>query len=897
MNILNLLRRRANEPAIAEDIEAHVAERTDDFIDQGLSPDEARAKARREFGNITLLKEKSRDEWSMGLLGRSGSDLGYAVRSLRRNPGFTITVLATLALGIGANGAIFNLLHAVLVRALPVPDAEQLRILTPITKGEAGEQIFSYPVLTEMQTEAGSRASLAGYSSVLRARVGAGADSVQQADVQLVACSFFQTLQVPAQLGRVLSPSDDRSTGNFPAVLSDRYWSTHFARDVSVVGRHLILNGAPVTIAGVAVPGFFGIEPGQHPDYWVPVSAQRDLRYNRNYWNSNGDSDKQFMLQPQIRWLGVVARIPNARLEPFVLAAVNQVYARDMKREGQKRDRETQAELLRTKVRLDPGAKGLGSLRDRFAEPLLVLMWAVALVLLIASVNLASLALARINARRKEIAVRCSVGAGRGRILSQLLAETALLGAAGGLISIPVALWGSRILLRWASSRDLIPLVIGIDPPLLIFIALAAAVVGLLFGLFPALQALQFSLSGALKASASSVKGMRLPWGRTLIGAQVAFSFVLLAGAVLFVRTLMNYSHVPLGFIPRQVLSVQIDPLGAHFRSDQLSPLYHRLLDRLPQLPGVQSVALATCELAVGCKGISDIRVAGHPSPSGAGLRIQENTVSPGYFQTVGMSLIQGSAFDWHDNGAKPILAVINQTAANAYFGGSKAIGQHFGYGDNDHQYQVIGIVSDARVNNIHEPPTPLAYYSLVQNPAFVSSLEILTRSDPEQIALPIRSAIRAADPNLPVMQVHPLTTFIDDNLLRERLLARLASVFAILALALACLGVHGVLSYTIARRTSEIGIRLALGAQPESVRWMVLREALLVLAVGLLAGVPASIVLIQLVQKLLFGLTAADPASLAISLFSLLLAGTAAALLPAWRASRVDPMVALRYE
>jgi predicted permease len=891
--VLKLLRRRVNESAIEEDLEAHVAERTDELIDRGLSPEEARTRARREFGNLTLLKEKSRDEWSMGLLGQWGNDLRFAIRSLRRNPGFALTVVMTLALGIGANGGIFNLLYAVVVRALPVPNAEQLRIVRPVVDGDSGEPIFSYPVFTEMLRTVGAKASLAGYSSVMRAGVG-GQEAGQQAAVQLVTGTFFQTLGVSAELGRLLNPSDDLTTGDYHAVLSDRYWSSNFGRDVSVIGHRATLNGAAVVIVGVAAPGFFGIEPGRLPDYWLPVSSQRDVRYLMNFWDSNGDSSKPFLLQLQIRWLGLVTRIPDLASEPYVLTALNQVFGRDMQREAKQQDPSARARLLRIRVTLYEGAKGLGGLRQRFAEPLQVLMCAVGLVLFIASVNLASLALARVVARNKEIAIRCSVGAGRGRILSHLTAETAVLTVSGAFLSIPIALAGSRVLLRWASTGNPVPLDVSFGLPLLVFIMGAAMTVGLIFGLLPVVQALGISLASTLKANASSLKGIRMPWGRTLIAAQVTFSFVLLAGAVLFVRTLMNYSQIGLGYAPQQVLSVRIDPLGARYETKQLRALYHRLLDRVGSIPGVQSVAIGTCELAEGCQRIDGIQIPGGPRGE---MDIQENNVSPGYFQTLGMGLIEGRAFDWNDRGAAPILAVVNKTAARQYFGGTKAIGQYYGSGGDNRRYQIIGVISDARVNNVHEPAKPMAYYSLIQDPTFASSLEVLTRSDPAAIASSIRAGIRSVDPNLPVTDVLPLTRIVDDNLLRERLLARLASVFAVLALALACLGVYGVLSYSIARRTPEIGIRLALGAEPESVRWMILREALLVIAGGLVAGVPASIALIQIVQKLLFGLTPADPASLTLSVVGLLAAGTAAALVPAWRASRLDPIIALRYE
>ena len=831
----------------------------------------------------------------MGFIERGVSSVRYAVRSLRRNPGFAATVLLTLGAGVGANAAIFNLLHAVLLQSLPVPDAEQLRLVSVVTNGKVDEPILSYPILVEMQQAAGNKAALAGYSAIAKVRCGLGQHESEQAGVQLVTGEFFRVLGVRAQAGRLLTPQDDRASGMYAAVISGAYWSRRFGRDGGVIGRAINLNDTPVTIVGVSADSFFGMSPGSQPDYWLSVSAQQALRYQRNFWNSNGDSEKPFMKQPEIRWLSVVARVRDHRTEAGITAALNQIQKRDMQREVKGWNDPVQVRvLLNSRVRLDDGEKGLSDLRNKFAAPLVVLMCAALLVLLIACVNLASLSLARVAARRREIAVRYSIGASRATVMGHFAAETLLLSVAGGVLAIPVAFAASQMLLRWASNGNTMPLDVGMGVPVLFFTGLSALLAGAVFGLAPALQALHISLSEVMKAQASSIKGMGLPWGRTLIAVEMAFSFILLTGAVLFVRTLLNYADLALGYAPEHVLSVQVDPTGAHLATDQLLPIYHRVLAGVGELPGVRSVAFAECGLAEGCKSVSGVQIAGRPPQD---RRMQGNYVTPDYFATTGMHLLSGRIFDLHDVSKTPVLAVVNETAARLYFGDVNPIGKHFGYGGNVNRFEIVGVIRDARVNDVHEAPSPMAFYSLEQAPQYVRSLEVRMQGDSGHMEGAVRKAIRQAAPELPVMRVSLLTDQVGSNLIRERLMARLASAFAVLALALACLGVYGVLSYATGRRTAEIGIRLALGARGSSVCWMILREAAAVVGIGLLVGVPIALAGMKLVQGLLYGVSAGDPLGLILGALSLLLIGCGSAFIPAWRASRVDPNVALRYE
>ena len=831
----------------------------------------------------------------MQFLDRGVSAVRYALRSLRRNPGFAATVLLTLGAGIGANAAIFNLLHAVLLRSLPVRDAQQLRLLSVVKNGKADEPILSYPVLVEMQQAVKNKAGLAGYSSIAQLRCGLGQHESEQAGVQLVTGDFFRVLGVRSQAGRLLTPQDDGAGGLYAAVISGAYWSRRFGRDAGVIGRAVTLNDTPVTIVGVSTDSFFGMSAGSRPDYWLSVSAQQALRYRRNFGNSNGDSEKPFMKQPQIRWLSIVARIQDRRTEAGITAALNQVHKRDMQREvkGWNDPVETRV-LLNSRVRLDDGEKGVSDLRKQFTAPLLVLMCAAVLVLLIACVNLASLSSARVAARRREIAVRYSLGASRATVMTHFAAETLLLSLAGGVLAVPVVLGATKVLLRWASSRDPLPLNVGMDVPVLLFTGLSALIAGAVFGLAPALQSLNISLSEAMKAQASSIKGMGLPWGRTLVAVEMAFSFILLTGAVLFVRTFLNYADLALGYEPVHVLTALVDPVGAHLRTEQLLPIYHRVLDRVGELPGVQSAAFAECGLAQNCKSTTGVQIAGRPTQDRS---MQGNHVTPEYFATTGMHLLSGRIFNLHDVSKSPVLAVINETAARLYFADVNPIGRHFGYGNDVNRFEIAGVVRDARVNDVHEAPSPMSYYSLEQAPGYASSLEVRVQGSAAAMEQAVRNLIRQAAPELPVIRVSLLTEQVGNNLIRERLVARLASAFAALALALACLGVYGVLSYATTRRTAEIGIRLALGAQGGNVCWMILREAAAVIGIGLAVGVPVALAGMKLVRGLLYGVSASDPWTLLFGVLSLLAIGCGSAFIPAWRASRVDPNVALRYE
>jgi predicted permease len=894
-----IFRPRHTDSDIAADIESHLAERAQELIDSGMSPEDAYRRARREFGNVTFLSEQSREEWQWVAFEQLVADMRYAARSLWRSPVYSATIILTLALGIGANAAIFNLLHAVILRSLPVPNPQQLRLISvsKLKNGEYDDPIFSVPVLQQMQIAASGRAQISGFSSIADGLASIEGREPETVGYQLVSTNFFQTLTINVSYGRFFTASEERGAVPYPAVISDAFWAKRFGRSHSVLGTQAVLNNTPVVIVGVAPAEFFGVEPGKQPNLWLPVYAQFDLRYRGNTWDSNGNSNAPFFEQPQIRWLKLIVREEPGTMDAVLASLLTPVFAADMRREATGWDPEGGKNFLNAHLVFSPGGKGLDQLRSHFADPLIVLMCAAAMVLLVACANIASLAIARSASRQKEIGIRCSLGAGRGRIIRQYLAETFILASLGGTLSVPMAIGASQLLLRWASRKNVIPLDVTLSTPILLFVLLVSFSLGCIFGVLPAFHALRSSLASILRSQASSIAGTRLPFGRVLITAQVVLSFLLLTGAGLFTKSLMNYGKLVLGFVPDQVLSVTINPLTARFTPEQLPALYQRVLDELQRTPGVVSASLSNAPLAGNTRHTSSVNVTGHPSNPGENLRMMFASVSPGYFDTVGMRLLAGRPLLPTDTPNAPLVAVINESAARRYFPDGRVIGGRFDTGNKARAYQIVGLVADARSVNIHDAPEPMAYTSMHQGVPYASTVEVRTNAGSTSIEPFLRAAIHRADSKLPITEVNAVRTILSSQLNTERLIARLAISFAALALLLACLGIYGVLAYSTVRRTSEIGLRLALGAGRFDVQALFLREILLLIIIGAVISIPLTLMVTRLVRGLLFHLEPNDPFVLVIGGLLLALAGALAAFLPAWRASRVDPMVALRYE
>jgi len=829
-------------------------------------------------------------------------DVRYALRQMRKSPGFTLVAVLTLALGIGANTGIFTLVNAVLLKSLPVPDPEQL-FLVRMSDRLAENTRFSYPQFRDMRAALPQAASVAAMTWPSDFYANFGNRQPEMVRGQLVSGNYFQTIETYPALGRLLTVDDDRTVGGSPvAVISYGCWQRRFGQDRNLIGRKIIVNGMPLEIVGVAAPGFFGAKAGTAPEFWLPTMMQSAVHYAQHYSQTEAaEFDKPWIAQQDISWLQLIVRVKSPQALPQADAALNQLFRQDFERAVLKlTDPQERRAFLRTRLELEPGGRGLPSLRRSFSQSLTVLMGTVGLVLLIACANLANLLLARAAVREREIAVRLSLGATRARLVRQLLTECVLMSGFGAVLGVGVAYWCSAVLPKWASSGATpISLNLAPDARVLFFSTAVALLTGFLFGLAPAVQGTRVEPARALKASARGFAGSGRGWSlkQTLVASQVALSLVLLVGAGLFLRTLRNFSELDPGFDRDHILTVWLDTHMAGYKQEQLSALYERLIERVEAIPGVRSASLASCGLAIGCGDSSDIYLPGIPHTNGE-TDAQERRVSHHFFDTVGIPLVEGRDFATTDNEKTLAVTIVNQTFVREFLKDKNPIGQYFGYDTaNDHRFQIVGVVKDARVNDIRESAPPMIYHSIAQDAIDVESLDVRTFADPSRLISQVRQAVRSVDPNLPIGGIATLAEQVSSNLAQQRLIARLTTIFGVLALGLACLGLYGVMSYTVARRTSELGIRLALGSTRWSALWVVLRESFIVIGAGILVGACLSLAGTRLVSSMLFGLSPHDPLTLAAAAMLLLLVSVASGLLPAWRAAQVDPMAALRHE
>ena len=832
-------------------------------------------------------------------------DVRYALRQLRKSPGFTSVAVLTLALGIGANTGIFTLVNAVLLKSLPVPDPEQL-FLVRMSDRLVESTRFSYSQFREMRAALPQSASVAAMAWPSDFYTNFGSSQPEMAKGQLVSGNYFQTLETYPVLGRLLAVDDDRVVGGSPvAVISYGCWRRRFGADRNLIGRKIVVNGMPLEIVGVAAPGFFGTRAGMAPEFWLPTTMQSAVHYAQHYSQTEAAVfDQPWIPQPDIRWLQFIIRVKSPQALARADAALNQVFRQDLAHSVLSlTDPQERQAFLRARLELEPGGRGLPTLRQSLSRSLTVLMGTVGLVLLIACANLANLLLARAAAREREIAVRLSLGATRARLARQLLTECVLMSGFSAVLGMGVAYWCSAILPKWASSGGTpIPLNLAPDARVLFFSTAVALLTGFLFGLAPAVQGTRVEPVHALKASARGFTaggGIGSGWSlkQMLVASQVALSLVLLIGAGLFLRTLRNFSALDPGFDRDHILTVWLDTHMGGYKQQQLSSLYQRLIERVETIPGVRSASLASCGLAIGCGDSSDIYLPGIPHTNGE-TDAQERRVSQHFFDTVGIPLVEGRGFATTDSEKTPAVTIVNQTFVREFLKDKNPIGQYFGYdAANDRRFQIVGVVKDARVNDIRESAPPMIYHSIAQDVIDAESLDVRTVANPSQLISQVRQAIRNVDPNLPIGGIVTLAEQVSSNLAQQRLIARLTTIFGALALGLACLGLYGVMSYTVARRTSELGIRLALGSTRSRVLWVVLRESLIVIGAGILVGACLSFAGTRLVSSMLCGLSPHDPLTLAAAAVLLLLVSVGSSLLPAWRAAHVDPTEALRAE
>ena len=826
-------------------------------------------------------------------------DVRYALRQLRKSPGFTAVAVITLALGVGANTGIFTLVNAVLLKSLPVPNPEQLYL---VNEGDFAPHNtrFAYPMFQNARAAMprGSELTAASFPGQFYASFGSG--EPEMITGQLVSGNYFATLKTPPAKGRLLGENDDRLDTSPVAVISYGSWERHFGLDPSVVGRKITVNGMPAQIVGVTARDFFGAQVGTAPEFWLPTAMQSAVRYQQHYSeNGNAKTEAPWVLQPDIRWLQFIIRVKSPQLVGQTSAALNQVFHLALGAEQEQDPSERQA-ILRRHLTVTPGASGLSSLRTDFSRPLLALMAMVGIILLIACANLANLLLARAAAREHEIAIRLSIGAGRARLMRQMFVECFLLSASGTLLGSAIAYWLSEVLPKWVSGGDRsIVLNLAPDERVLFFSTAVGVLTAIAFGLAPALYGIRVQPIGAIKSTGRLGGRAEARWSlkQALVSFQVALSLVLVIGAGLFIRTLENFNTIDAGFDRDHLITVDLDTHLAGYSREQLKSLYRSLIDRVEATLGVRSASLLSCEIAAGCGDASDIFLPNVPHANGE-TDAQERRVSQDFFASTGIPLLQGRLFADSDTENSPKVVVVNQAFVREFLPGKNPVGQYYGYDAlNPRLLQIVGVVKDSRVNDVREDVPPTIYHSLSQDVQDVGSLNVRTFGNPAQLVRDIREAVRSVDPRLPIGNSSTVAEVVSESLWGYQLIARLTSMFGVLALALASIGLYGVMSYNVSRRTAELGIRLALGAPRGAVLWLVMRHVLVLVCAGLSAGYAIALLSVHALRSLLFGLSPYDPATMASAAGVLVTVAVAAGLKPAWKASRIDPMVALRYE
>jgi len=894
---------RRMEHDMDAELRFHMEARADDLIASGLSRADAERRARAEFGDPLRWKEDGREARGLRFLDESRADVTYGLRWLRRSPGFASAAVLSLALGIGANAAIFNLLNAVLLRSLPVQRPEQLVVFSAVEAGRNPAHAFSHRTFQTLRQQSRAFSDIAA-SARFRINVEIDGHVQPAAAGQMASANYYALLGVPAALGRTLVPDDDAQPGGSPvAVLSYTYWRRQFGGESGAVGRTIRLNGLPFTIVGVSAPEFFGTHVGDALDITVPLTMQPQVSADFGTSLISGTGADDF-------WLELIGRLRPAVNEIAAQAEANgifqQILPEMLRKMGPK------AKLLgHPRLELEPGSRGLSELRRRFSRPLLVLMAVVALVLLISCANVANLLLARAASRRREIAVRVSLGAGRARLIRQLLTESLLLALAGGAVGLLIAMWSSQTLAALLVDGNTRALGATLDANVLGFTLGVSILTGLVFGIAPAFGTSHIDAFGALKESGHQLTsgGRRFGLRGALVAAQVAISVVLLVGAGLFVRTLMNLRHLDLGFDQDHVLALRLEPRGSNQKRQggaRLMQLYAGLVDRLQRVPGVRAAGLSGSTPLANENTLSiEVTIPGYAQQAGEDMHVRMMQVYPGYFAAMGIPLRAGRDVAAADNDPialtdpeAPRVAVINETAARQFFGtAGAALGRRFAF--KGMAFEIVGVAQDTRDSAVREDARPLAYATYAQTPTGRGQMTLLVRAagDPQKLVLTIGQLAREIDPTMPLLEVQTLADRVDAATRQEQLVAFLSSLFGALALVLAAVGLYGVMAYTVARRQAEFGVRLALGASPAGLERLVLGESLTLVGVGLAIGVVAAGATAQTLSHLLFGLHPLDPVAFAVATAALLFVAMLAAYLPARQAASVDPVVALRSE
>ena len=888
-----LFQKNRLERELDAELRDFLASATEEHLAAGMSVEAATRAARLQLGSAEAVKDQVRDVGWEGVVESLWQDARYALRSLRKSPGFAAVVVMTLSLGIGANTAIFSVIHALLLRRLPVPQAEQLVQLFLVRQDQPAAPAFSYPFVGALAAHGGMFEGLFGFAATTVAVGAPGA--LEQVDGAWVTGEYYGTLRLAPMMGRLLGPPDDRPGAPPVVVITDAYWRRRFGANPNVVGQTVLVYGTPAVIVGVTRRGFAGTTVGRVADITLPLGAAPQIRPELARMLMTGANTLSVMARPRAGW-------SMSELETRIGPAWRQAVETAMPNAEPARDR-----MMAARVDVVSAATGWSALRQMFGQPLLILMGLVGFVLLIACVNLANLLLTRITIRRREIATRLALGASRGRVARQLLTESALLslaGAAGGLL---VAWIGSRSLLSFLSSgvtgafgpspgpgvgTGAIVLDVTPDGSVLLFTLGLAIGTVMLFGTLPALRATRVRLGIQSVVTATTTPRRR---GRgVLVTAQLALALMLLVCSGLFVRTLQNLRGFDRGFDPRGVLLVDVDGRAAGYSEIALHALYGDLHERLEAVPGVRMASYSgRTPLGIG-ETSYDFLVNGEPTVDES----LYHTIGPRYFETMGTPLVAGREFTPGDRAAASRVAVVNETFVRRYFGGRKPLGQRISIaGADEPPMDIVGVVRDALSGSVRYVAAPSSVFvPYAQGRPSKATFEIAVAGALPQVAASVQRELLLRLPNTRI-EVRTLSEQLDRALLQERLVAGVVGGFGALALALAVIGLYGLLSYDVMQRTAEIGVRTALGATAPDIFQLVFGAALRAIAAGVVLGLPLAWAASSTAGGMLFGLTPTDPSTAALAIAVLVIAGGLAAYLPARRATKVDPLIALRFE
>jgi predicted permease len=909
MSWRRFFRRSRKDAELQEEIRSYLEEEAAENMAGGMSADEARRQARIKLGNPQLVRETLWRQNTIGFVESAWRDVKHAGRTLLRTPGFTATVLVTLALGIGANLAVFQLLNSVILAKLPVVRPEELVVVDAAKTPFDQSWTVSYAAYERLRASIAKSVPLAARTGFEEAILQLSHGDPQKARYEFVSENYFGVLGVQPAAGRLFVQADAaENRSEWPAVVRYDFAQDHFSTVQQALGMHIHLNGVPVVIIGVTDRRFEDMLTGYAPDFWLPLEAET-ARLGMGF-DSLGpghgiDLDRSWLNQPGIFWLTLVARIPAGQRQS-VAAWVNQAFRADRELMAEAIvDPAAKAAALRASVAMIPADRGLGGFRRQSSQPLFLLMALSASIFLVGCLNLANLQLARLSARAHELGIRMALGASRWRLIGQVLAEDAILMLLGGGAAFLVGRTASSVLVHWASSRGSL-LNINLRPNLNI----AALGVGLMvvamlaFSVLPAMYFIRASLAGTAGSRAKvlglSQIGLQRWRANTILAAQVSLSLVLTVMSACFAATLVHWEKVDVGMDREHILSVYVDMrrTGYITQHHDWTGLYRQIRQRVEAVPGVRAAAVEMCPMP-NCGWNTALYVFGRGGLSNAQVHGEEDHVGPGFFTTMGIPLLQGRDFSETDTDTAKRVAIVSRSYARQLFGGESPIGRWVGYepAPNDHQFLIVGEVADAQLDGPQRDAPPAVYMSINQHPFPIHTIEVRVTGDPAQIADRIRATIQQIDASLPITEIIPLTVELNDGLGPQKLLARLASVYAGLTLLLVGIGFYGVMSFRTSRRKSEFGIRLALGASRRQIRMLILKQTANILLTGIVPGLLLSVLAVHLARPMIVGSSSGHWAAVAGGTVVLTLAGLIATIIPSLRAALADPLEILRSE